>query len=136
MILNLTFGLGCLKKMCYEIGLYDIKNLSGESLLNKKILAICNKKRLPKNQSQMLINRYLTLNILNEVPLEEYNKYKETLETDIDLIDKNTKVEELNSLNIITMKQVPEIRKQYNKHEDFFQKLLDFKNKKLYVILQ
>ncbi len=44
--------------MCYETGLYDIKNLNGESLLNKKILALCNKKRLPKNQSQMLTNRY------------------------------------------------------------------------------
>ncbi len=31
-ILNSTFGLGCLKKMCYETGLYAIKNLNGESL--------------------------------------------------------------------------------------------------------
>lgn len=113
--------------MCYETGLYDIKNLNGESLLNKKILALCNKKRLPKNQSQMLTNRYLTLNLLNEVPLEEYNQYKEALQTDIDLISKNTKVEELNSFKLITMKQASEIKKQYNKHEDFFQKLMDGK---------
>ena len=45
--------------MCYETGLYNIKNLNGESLLNKKILELCNKKKLPKNQSQMLTNRYL-----------------------------------------------------------------------------
>ena len=113
--------------MCYETGLYDIKNLNGESLLNKKILALCNKKRLPKNQSQMLTNRYLTLNLLNEVPLEEYNQYKEALQTDIDLISKNTKVEELNSFKLITMKQASEIKKQYNKDEDFFQKLMDGK---------
>ena len=113
--------------MCYETGLHDIKNLNGESLLNKKILALCNKKRLPKNQSQMLTNRYLTLNLLNEVPLEEYNQYKEALQTDIDLISKNTKVEELNSFKLITMKQASEIKKQYNKHEDFFQKLMDGK---------
>ena len=58
--------------MCYETGLNDIKNLNGESLLNKKILALCNKKKLPKKQSQMLTNRYLTLNLLNDVALEEY----------------------------------------------------------------
>lgn len=111
--------------MCYETGLYDIKNLNGESLLNKKILALCNKKRLPKNQSQMLTNRYLTLNLLNDVPLEEYNKYKEALQTDIDLINKKTKVEELNSFNMITMKQASEIKKQYSKNKDFFQKMMN-----------
>lgn len=111
--------------MCYETGLHDIKNLNGESLLNKKILALCNKKSLSKNQSQMLTNRYLTLNLLNEVPLEEYNQYKEALQTDIDLISKNTKVEELNSFKLITMKQASEIKKQYNKHEDFFKKLMN-----------
>ena len=110
--------------MCYETGLYDIKNSNGESLLNKKILALCNKKRLPKNQSQMLTNRYLTLNLLNAVPLEEYNKYKEVLQADIDLINRNTKIEELNSFKLITMKQASEIKKQYNKHENFFQKLM------------
>ena len=111
--------------MCYETGLYDIKNLNGENLLNKKILALCNKKRLPKNQSQMLTNRYLTLNLLNEVPLEEYNQYKEALQTDIDLISKNTKVEELNSFKLITMKQASEIKKQYRKNKDFFQKMMN-----------
>ncbi len=113
--------------MCYETGLYDIKNLNGESLLNKKILAICNKKRLPKKQSQMLTNRYLTLNLLNNVPLEEYNKYKKALQTDIKLINNHTKIEELNSFNMITMKQASEIKKQYIKHKDFFQKLMDGK---------
>lgn len=111
--------------MCYETGLYNIKNLNGESLLNKKILELCNKKKLPKNQSQMLTNRYLTLNLLNDVPLEEYNKYKEALQIDIDLINRNTKIEELNSFKLITMKQASEIKKQYNKHEDFFQKLMN-----------
>ena len=111
--------------MCYETGLYDIKNLSGESLLNKKILALFHKKRLPRNQSQMLTNRYLTLNLLNAVPLEEYNKYKEALQADIDLINRNTKIEELHSFDMITMKQASEIKKQYNKHEDFFQKLMN-----------
>lgn len=111
--------------MCYETGLHDIKNLNGESLLNKKILALCNKKRLPKIQSQMLTNRYLTLNLLNDVPLDKYNKYKEALQVDIDLIQKNTQIEELHSFNMITMKQASEIKKQYNKHEDFFQKLMN-----------
>ena len=113
--------------MCYETGLNDIKNLNGESLLNKKILALCNKKKLPKKQSQMLTNRYLTLNLLNDVALEEYDEYKESLKKDIDLINNHTKIEELNSFNLITMKQASEIKKQYNKHEKFFKNLNDGK---------
>lgn len=48
----------------------------------------------------MLTNRYLTLKILNEVPLEEYDNYKSLLQQDIDKIEKSTKVEELESVVI------------------------------------
>ena len=68
-----TYGLGCLKKMCNSVNVHNVKNLKGESLLNRKILKLCNKKTLPLTQRQLLTDRYLTLNLLNEVPLDCYN---------------------------------------------------------------
>lgn len=47
-----NFGLGCLKKMCNSVGVYNVKNLKGESLLDRKISKLCNKKALFKNQRQ------------------------------------------------------------------------------------
>lgn len=59
-----NFGIGCLKKTCLSMHIDDIKNLNGEAELNRKIMYLCNKKRLPKAQSSMLTNRYLTLKYL------------------------------------------------------------------------
>ena len=39
-----TYVLGCLKKMCNSVNVHNVKNLKGESLLNRKILKLCNKK--------------------------------------------------------------------------------------------
>lgn len=119
------FGIGCLKKTCLSIGIDGIKNLNGEAELDKKIMILCNKKRLPKVQSSMLTNRYLALKILNEVPLEEYNAYKNILQQDIDKIEKTTKIEELESFKLISLKQANEINKQYKKHEGFFKKMMN-----------
>lgn len=70
----------------------------------------------------MLTNRYLTLKILDEVPLEEYDKYRSSLQQDIDRIERTTKIEELKSFKLISLKQANEISKQYKKHEGFFKK--------------
>lgn len=120
-----NFGIGCLKKTCLSMHIDDIKNLNGEAELNRKIMFLCNKKRLPKAQSSMLTNRYLTLKILNEVPLEEYDNYKSLLQQDIDKIEKSTKVEELESFKQISLKQANEISKLYKKHENFFEKMMN-----------
>ena len=72
-----NFGLGCLKQI------KNVKNLKGEYLLNNKIQRVCNRKKLPKLQSQMLTDRYLTLTLLNEVPLKEYDKYRQSIQNDI-----------------------------------------------------
>lgn len=86
---------------------------------------LCAKKNLPKTQSNMLTNRYLTLKILNEVPLEEYDKYRNLLQQDIDKIEKSTRVDELESFKLISLKQANEINKQYKKYEDFFEKMMN-----------
>ena len=74
-----NYGLGCLKKLCNFIRINNVKNLKGENLLNSKILKLCNKGSLPAAQRKLLTDRYLTLNLLNEVPLDCYNNYKERL---------------------------------------------------------
>ena len=108
-----NFGIGCLKKTCLLMNIDGIKNLNGEAELNRKIMFLCAKKNLPKTQSNMLTNRYLTLKILDEVPLEEYDKYRSSLQQDIDRIERTTKIEELESFKLISLKQANEINKQY-----------------------
>ncbi len=120
-----NFGIGCLKKTCLLMNIDGIKNLNGEAELNRKIMFLCAKKNLPKTQSNMLTNRYLTLKILDEVPLEEYDKYRSSLQQDIDRIERTTKIEELESFKLISLKQANEINKQYKKHEGFFKKMMN-----------
>lgn len=71
------FGLGCLKNMCALIEMDKVKNLKGETLLNNKIEKLNNKKFLDKENKVLLTNRYLTLQILNKVPIAYYDKEKE-----------------------------------------------------------
>ena len=120
-----NFGIGCLKKMCLSMEMDGIKSLSGQTELDRNIMKLCNKPRLPRPQSDMLTDRYLTLKLLNEVPLEEYDNYKSLLQRDIDKIEKSTKVEEVESFKQISLKQANEISKQYKKHENFFEKMMN-----------
>lgn len=120
-----NFGIGCLRKVCLSMEMDGIKSLSGQTELDRNIMKLCNKPRLPRPQSDMLTDRYLTLKILNEVPLEEYDNYKSLLQQDINKIEKSTKVEELESFKQISLKQANEISKQYKKHENFFEKMMN-----------
>ena len=120
-----NFGIGCLRKVCLSMEMDGIKSLSGQTELDRNIMKLCNKPRLPRPQSDMLTDRYLTLKILNEVPLEEYNEYKNLLQQDIEKIGKTTLIEELESFNVISLKQAREISKQYKKHENFFDKMMN-----------
>ena len=112
-----TYGLGCLKKMCNSVNVHNVKNLKGESLLNRKILKLCNKKTLPLTQRQLLTDRYLTLNLLNEVPLDCYNNYRSLLQSDIDTINRTTTLMNLHSCDVITLKQASEINKKYKENK-------------------
>ncbi len=122
-----NFGLGCLKKMCNRVNIYNAKNLKAENLLDRKISRLCNKRTLPKAQRQLLTDRYLTFNLLNEVQVEGYNNYKELLQNDINSINRTTNIEDLKSYNMITLKQASEINKKYKKHENVFQNIMDGK---------
>ena len=118
-----NFGLGCLKKMCNSVGLYNVKNMQGEDLLNKRVSKLCNKRALSKKQKQLLTDRYLTLNLLNEVPIASYDRYKKLLQKDIDNINRTRT--NMSSSNIITLKQASEINKIYKKNENIFQKIMN-----------
>lgn len=120
-----SFGLGCLKRMCNTVSIYDIKNLKCESLLDRKILKLCNKRTLPKTQRQLLTDRYLTLSLLNDVHLDCYNSYRTILQNDIEAINRATTIMDLHSYDVITLKQASEINKKYKEHESIFQKIIN-----------
>lgn len=120
-----NYGIGCLKNICKSMDIDGIKNLNGETELDKRIIYLCNKEKLPKMQSSLLTNRYLTLKMLEEVKLNEYDKYKCLLKNDINKIEKSTKTKKLESYNLITLKQANEVNKQYKKYESFIQKMLN-----------
>ncbi len=120
-----NYGLGCLKKLCCCVKISNVKNLKGENILDKKILKLCNKKTLPITQRKLLTDRYLTLNLLNEIPLDCYNHYKNLLRTDIDTINSTTTIMNLHSYDVITLKQASEINKKYKENEDTFQKIIN-----------
>ena len=83
------FGLGCLKNMCCLVEMERPKNLKGENLLNAQIAKITKKKWLNKKEKTLLTNRYLTLQLLNKMPLDAYEPMRNTVEKDIDNIGKN-----------------------------------------------
>lgn len=120
-----NFGLGCLKKACTFLQIKNVKNLKGEYLLNNKIQRLCNCKKLPTPQSRILTDRYLSLTLLNEVPLKEYDKYRQAIQNDISLINRKTKLNELSSFNVLTLKQASEVNKMYKKNENIFKKIMN-----------
>lgn len=120
-----NFGLGCLKKACTLLRIKNVKNLKGEYLLNNKIQRVCNCKKLPTLQSRMLTDRYLALTLLNEIPFKEYDKYRQSIQKDISIINRKTKLEEISSFNKITLKQASETNKMYKKNENIFKKIMN-----------
>ncbi len=124
---NYTFGLGCLKKICNFTGVNGVKNLKWENLLDKKVLDLSNKSNLAKEQRKALTDRYLTLKLLDEVPLECYNEYKESLNTDINYINSEVNIKNLKSFEVVTLKQAFEINQKYKKYKEVFQDVIDGK---------
>ena len=113
------FGLGCLKNMCSLIDMDKPKNLNGENLLNIKISKITKKKSLNKEEKTLLTNRYLTLQLLDKIPLNNYELMRNKIMKDINNIGKNKK---LISNDIITLKQAYEAFKLYNKFQKIKEK--------------
>ena len=118
-----NFGLSCLKRMCNNVGVDGVKNLKGENELDKRVLVLCNKKSLLKSQRQLLTDRYLTLQLLNEVPIKGYDRYRKILRKDINAINRNTT--KVPSSDTITLKQASEINSIYKKNESVFQKVMN-----------
>ena len=75
--------------------------------------------RLNKKEKTLLTNRYLTLQLLNKMPLDAYEPMRNKVEKDIDNIGKNKEIE---SNDIITLKQAYEAFKLYNKFQKIKQR--------------
>ena len=85
------FWKNCLKKSYSFLGNYDSKTMRTEQIWNAEIIKLCNKKNLPEEQNTLLVDRYLTLNILNKVNIPAYDTYRTAIQNDINLIDNKTK---------------------------------------------
>lgn len=125
MLGNGNFGKSCLKKSYNFLGKYDSKTMRTEQTLNEEILKLYNKKNLQEEQNALLVDRYLTLNILNKVNIPAYDTYRTAIQNDINLIDNKTKKKDLKSFNLITLKQSTEVYKIYQKYEKIFQKIMN-----------
>lgn len=109
------FGLGCLRNTCTIIGIEKVKNLKGETILNNRIAKLSNKKMLNKNDKTILTNRYLTLELLNRIPINSYNRIRRSVQKDIEKVGLSNNIKGDN--NLITLKQAYQAFKLYNKFQ-------------------
>ena len=122
---DFNFGLSCLKRLCTQMQITDVTSVNDEKVLNKKIMHLCNKKGLTNIQKNMLTNRYLTLQMLNKLPLEQYSEERKSIQYDIDIINRNTTIDDLKSFESMTLKNSAEIVRLYNKHQNTLYKLMN-----------
>ena len=91
--------------------------------MNEEVLKLCNKKNLSEESNNLLLDRYLCLNLLNKIKIPTYDNYRKLLQNDINFIDNKTKKEDLKSFDLITLKQAYNLYKIYEKNEEFFDKI-------------
>lgn len=119
------FGLSCLKELCLSVGIDDVKNYSSEKILNKVVCKRLGKDNLSLEQNKMLTDRYYCLKLLEDVKLSEYDKYRKSIQSDIDIINSFTNTNELKSFKKISLKESREVNKKYNKYKNIFEKIND-----------
>lgn len=119
------FGLSCLKELCLSVGIDDVKNYSSEKILNKVVCKRLGKDNLSLEQNKILTDRYYCLKLLEDVKLSEYDKYRKSIQSDIDIINSFTNTNELKSFKKISLKESREVNKKYNKYKNIFEKIND-----------
>ena len=115
LISNGEFGLSCLKKSGDLLSLEGIKNLKGEKTLNKEVVKILNKGKLPNKQQKLLTNRYLTLKLLEQVDMSCYDDIREAIRKDIEKINTKTTEKDLETMDTMPLKYANEILSLYLK---------------------
>lgn len=112
---NAHFGSSCMKKVCTIIGIGNGKKTISETILNNKIVKLANKKKMSKENKIILANKYLTLQLLNNVPLRGYDEMRRIIEKDIERVGTNKRISKEDKT--ITLKQAYEVYKLYNKFQ-------------------
>lgn len=115
LISNGEFGLSCLKKSGDLLNLDGIKNLKGEKTLNKEVVKILNKGKLPNKQQKLLTNRYLTLKLLEQVDMSCYDDIRQAIRKDIEKINTKTTEQDLETMDTMPLKYANEILSLYLK---------------------
>ncbi len=112
---NAHFGSTCMKNVCTIIGMGNRKKSISETILNNKIAKLANKKKLSKENKTILTNKYLTLQLLNNVPIKGYDTMRRTIEKDIERVGTNKRMSKEETT--MTLKQAYEVYKLYNKFQ-------------------
>ena len=107
------FGKGCIKYIYNSLDL-DIKVKDKEKELCKYIKKQTNIKTINKQEEQILIDRYLTIHLLNKLKYGNHELLKEQVNQDLILFNKN----KMCSINNITLKEVYDLCKK----QDMFDK--------------
>ena len=126
-----SFGLGCLKKVCSYVEIKNVKNLKAENKLNSKVQKINSKILLNKKQKQLLTNRYLTYQMLNEVEIPYYQRMAKNVYNDIEKINNKTNENNIKTYNNIKLKEVFEILKLYGRYKKLFNKTENYDDEQL-----
>ena len=92
--------------------------------MNEEVLKLCNKKNLSEESNNLLLDRYLCLNLLNKIKIPTYDNYRKLLQNDINFINNKTKKEDLKSFDLITLKQAYNLYTIYKKMKNFLIKFL------------
>lgn len=106
-----NYGSGCVLK-CYSLLNMDYKKIKNkETTLNNRITKITGKFSLSNTAKVVLTDRYLTLNLLENVNIPYYNKYKRNIKKNINSIEKYSATQDA----FIKLQEAFEIYKFYNK---------------------
>ena len=111
------FGKNCLKKS-YEILGLNMPRSKKEDFLFENLMKKNGISNLNENQKIWLADREIALQLLNKVPLKSYDNARKDIANDIKNIKNNSDRE---NETVLTLKQVYDIFKLYNK----FQKIIN-----------
>lgn len=126
-----NFGLGCLKKACNYVGITGVKNLAWENKLNNKIAKLNGKVLLNKTQKQLLTNRYLTFQLLNQIEIPYYKKLATNVGEDVSKINNTAKKKTIKTNSMITLQQALKLLELYERYKNFFNKAGQYTSEEL-----
>ena len=119
-----NIGQGCIKNIYSFLSFKMPKKLKlRENELYGNIMKATNKKNLNKEHKLILVDRYLTLKYLESMKYGDFDKLKDEIKNDIDIINNNVDVNTLSTIEKVTLKSVYNSYKNQEKFDENIVKL-------------